>query len=366
GQPLSEALLMGIAGGITAGYFVFEYEGSDPSLHFLTYHLYNGAPTILYDRLGIKKQTKQTDSGEKAFKNLDDALQAGKPAVMWADMFSLTYNNLPQAADMWGVMPLIVYGHEGDTVHIADRARVPLTADTAEFGRAWGRVASEKHRLMTVAEPDFDRLPAAVEAGIRECLQNMLGEPPKAPMKGKFGLDAFTRWADMLINPKEKNGWPKKFTTGARLYNGLVSTVQYIDFYFTGGCGARGVYADFLDEAARILGKPALQQAAQHYRAAVQHWSALTRAALPDDIDLLRETRELMQRRYDLFVNQGAEALPERQEMRARLNQLREQADTLNETQAAALRENLRVHVLAVHDAEKEAALALQAAIDPI
>ncbi|MBZ0286889.1 MAG: BtrH N-terminal domain-containing protein, partial [Anaerolineae bacterium] len=92
GQPLSEALLMGVTGGITAGYFVFEYEGSDPYLHFLTYHLYNGAPTVLYDRLAIKKQTKQTNSGEKAFRNLDDVLQAGKPAVIWADMFSLTYN----------------------------------------------------------------------------------------------------------------------------------------------------------------------------------------------------------------------------------------------------------------------------------
>ena len=32
GEPLSEALLMGIAGGISVLYFVFEYEGHEPQV----------------------------------------------------------------------------------------------------------------------------------------------------------------------------------------------------------------------------------------------------------------------------------------------------------------------------------------------
>lgn len=132
----SKTALLGIAGGITAGYFPFEYEGSDPYLHFLTYHLYNGEPTVLYDRLSIQKIIKQTDSPEKGFKNLVETLESGKPAVVWADMFSLAYNNLPQDKVLWGVMPLIVYGWDEAGVHIADRARVPLTATTDEFARA--------------------------------------------------------------------------------------------------------------------------------------------------------------------------------------------------------------------------------------
>lgn len=34
GKPISEALLMGVNGGLCAGYFAFDYEGYDPHLHF--------------------------------------------------------------------------------------------------------------------------------------------------------------------------------------------------------------------------------------------------------------------------------------------------------------------------------------------
>lgn len=123
---------------------------------------------------------------------------------------------------------------------------------------------------MIAGEPDMSRLPEAMEAGIRECVQNFIGEPPKAPMKGKFGLDAFRRWADALVDTKDRNAWPKKFAPGSWMYSGLTSIVKFIDLYYTGGCGARGVYADFLDEAADVLRKPALKGVAQQYRAAAR------------------------------------------------------------------------------------------------
>ncbi len=41
GKPFTEAMLMGIAGGLSAGYFAFEYEGYPPHLHFLTRYPFN-------------------------------------------------------------------------------------------------------------------------------------------------------------------------------------------------------------------------------------------------------------------------------------------------------------------------------------
>jgi butirosin biosynthesis protein H-like len=204
GKPLSEALLMGISGGIAAGYFTFEYEDMDPWLHFLTLFLYNGAPGRVYERLNISKQVKQTDKPEKAVAHLLAALDAGKPALVWADMFSLPYNNLKSSEIAWGMFPVVVYGYDepANRVHIADRSCAPLTTTTDEFATARARVRSDKHRLITVGTPDLGMLPEAIKAGIEECVSSFLDDPPKAPMKGKYGLDAFKRWANLLVDKK--------------------------------------------------------------------------------------------------------------------------------------------------------------------
>ncbi|MBE2271691.1 MAG: hypothetical protein IAE80_25885 [Anaerolinea sp.] len=44
GKPYTEALLMGINGGLCAGYFSFEYTGELPHLHFLTRYLFDEEP----------------------------------------------------------------------------------------------------------------------------------------------------------------------------------------------------------------------------------------------------------------------------------------------------------------------------------
>jgi uncharacterized protein DUF4872 len=150
------------------------------------------------------------------------------------------------------------------------------------------------------------------------------------------------------------------------MYAVLKSGCQYINLFYTGGCGARGVYADFLDEASEILTKPALKDVAAQYRAIAKLWDDLSRVLLPDEFALFKETRELMARNYTLFREQGAASLPERQQIAARLDAIRDSiaADfPLTDSEAAMLRENLRHHVLKIHDAEKEAVLALREAI---
>ena len=48
-----------------------------------------------------------------------------------------------------------------------------------------------------------------------------------------------------------------------------------------GGAHLRGLYADFLDEAATLLGAPALRDAAAAWREAAARWDAIVDAALP-------------------------------------------------------------------------------------
>ncbi len=52
-QPYSEAMLLGISGGIVMGYYIFNYEGYDPMVRILTRNTFDPLETI-YQRLDIK------------------------------------------------------------------------------------------------------------------------------------------------------------------------------------------------------------------------------------------------------------------------------------------------------------------------
>ena len=65
--------------------------------------------------------------------NLLEVLESGRPALVWADMFSLPYNDLPYDERNWGMMPLVVYGYEGETACLADRANVPLVVAASDL-----------------------------------------------------------------------------------------------------------------------------------------------------------------------------------------------------------------------------------------
>lgn len=366
GQPLSEALLFGISGGIVAGYFTFEYAGHEPWLHFTTRMSFDPMQVVI-ERLGIQRQIKQTDKPEKGVQNLIEALDTGKAAIVWADTFSLPYTNLKSAKDMWGNLPVVVYGYDAaaDRVYIADRPRVGVSVATAELAAARARVRSNKHRLMILDSLDVNRLPETIETGIRACIGYFLQPAPLKPMQGKFGLDAFTRWADLLVDSKKKEGWAKAYP-GAKLYPMLKSAYHYINLWGTDHNGARGLYADFLDEAANIMGKPALKQVASQYRALTERWQALSRALLPDQVTPLQTTRELMEREYELYMSQGNDSLTERRQIGQRLQAIRDAVAAdfpMTDSEVTAFRENLRVHVMKVHDAEKVAVEALQSAI---
>lgn len=365
GMPLSEALLLGISDGLVAGYFVFEYQGIDPSVNFLTRNTFNPMETLI-KRLAITTNVRQTTSWETGAANLTRALAEGAPAIVWADMASLIYNNMPSTADFCMPIPIIVYGLDGESVLISDRARVPLHATKDELQRARGRSAKDRYRLMTLTPPDLSDLPQAVEQGIRTCIRMFAEEPPLKPMRGKFGFDAFTKWADLLINEKDAKGWAKQFAPGPRMYTGLRSAYSYIQLFWTGGSGARGVYADFLDEAWVILGRPALREAAAHYRALSHQWTEFLTALLPDEVPGLGETRALMDKEYNLFVQQGAESLAERRVIKEKLDALKGSMVTnfpMEANAAKSFRQGLRERLLAIRDAEQQAISCLQAAM---
>ena len=106
GMPLSEALLLGISGGLLMGYFNFAYEGYDPHVAILTRNTFDPLETLLV-RLGTVQYVRQTTNAARAVKNLVEALENGEPAIVWADAFLLPYNGLSYDRGMWAANPIV-------------------------------------------------------------------------------------------------------------------------------------------------------------------------------------------------------------------------------------------------------------------
>ena len=364
GKPPSEALLMGISGGAVMGYFSFAYEGYDPQANILTRNTFDPMETMLA-RLGVEQTVKNTANADKARRNLLDTLEEGSPAIVWADPFSLPYNNPEPDEGTWGMFPIVVYGHEDDIVCIADRARVSLTVTPGELKAARSRVKKTKHRLLTLGPPNADKLAAAVSAGIHDCLRLYLEKPPKGAAHN-FGFAAYRHWSDLLTKPQMRGSWEKEFPAGRKMLAGLTWAFLFINIFGKDDPAERNVYADFLDEAATILNKPGLREAAEHFRMSSRAWESLSLALLPDDVPLLKETRTLMLQRRDLFLNQGNAALDEIKRIDRRLEELRRSASEdfpLSQDAVVAMRQRIAANVMHVHDVEQDAVVALQQAI---
>jgi hypothetical protein len=128
----------------------------------------------------------------------------------------------------------------------------------------------------------------------------------------------------------------------------------------------RGLYADFLLEAAQILKKPSLKEAAEKFRESHKLWLAFAEALLPDDVPLLGESKRLIQKRHDMFIDKGEAALPEIKQINSRLNEILSDSEKdfpLSNAQAADLRANLRDILLKISAVERQAVDLLQNAI---
>ncbi len=366
GRPYSEAMLMGISGGVLMGYFSFAYEGHDPHVAILTRNTFNPLDTLLV-RLGVVQHLQQTPNAKKGLQNLLEALDSGSPAIVWADAFSLPYNGLESRKDWWAMFPILVYGFddEAGSVYIADRSAQPFVITPAELAAARGRVKKDKFRLLTLEPPDSSKLPVAVQQGIWDCLKHYTEAPVKNARKN-FGLAAFQRWAEVLTNPKDKQSWAKIFPPGVRMYAGLSSAFDRFGLGAVGAQRDREFYADFLEEAAMILDRPTLKESANLFRVCAKGWGELGAVLLPNRIPPFKETRELLTRRRKLFVEKGGKALAETRKVNTRLEAIRaemEKAFPLTTSQAAALREQIAESVLKVGEQEKAAYESLQAAM---
>jgi hypothetical protein len=371
-KPYSEAFLLGVSGGITFGYFTFEYKGQLPHLALLTRNTFDPFQTAL-ERLGVEQHVLQTNKATLAEKNLVEALSTGNPALVWADECSLPYSSKKGAA-YWNMIPVLAYALDGDDVLIADRSERPFRVPMDVLTQARARVKDDKCRLILLASPLTSKLVSATQKGIWQCISLFTDKPPKGA-RHNFGFAAYEHFGDMLVNTRNKQGWERLFPAGAKLYNALAGTTEakgifaspgaftWIQTFGAGDGAERALYADFLDEATLLLEKKTLKEAAKQFRASHAKWLAFAEALLPSNIPSFHEAKTLLLQKHRSFVENGEEAAENIREINARLKKL--EADMaknfpLSSSQTADFRAGLRTHIVEIMETEKLAIEMLQ------
>ncbi|MSP12468.1 MAG: hypothetical protein EXR62_05865 [Chloroflexi bacterium] len=206
GDPISEALLLGISGGIAVGYFTFEYAGLDALVSLVTRYSFDPMD-VIFERLAIPLDWYETTSTNRISAKLTEAISAGKPVIFWGEIANFGYAGLSRAERFWGKLPVVVYGYDTDShlVYLADRSRVPLTISTEELLGTSEGTGKNRFKAVILGNPSQEKIASAVEAGIRACVSLFLEQPLKGP-KVNFGLDGLMKWADLLVDTKDSKG----------------------------------------------------------------------------------------------------------------------------------------------------------------
>lgn len=315
--PYTEAMLLGLGGGLGMGYILWEFEA-----HFTARVLviafrnnwqypkkFMGS---LCDRLQMPLTLHETGGEKAAERHLRDALVRGRPALCWVDLAGLPYRFYPsQMSGHFGhvVTVLGVDPATGDVL-VDDRSARPFRVPADVFAAARGRIGSFKNRLMTFEAPEQPDLEQAILAGLRDC-----GAHLSAP-SDSFSLPALQKWARLITDARNPKGWGTVFADRRGLFGALRSIYENVTPIGPDGGSLRDLYADFLDEASTVT-LPALRQVAPLYRALAQDWLALGNAALP--VPAFQPIRALLREKHELLCRHGHDGLADVQRVTVQL-----------------------------------------------
>ena len=310
GEPLTEAMVLGVGGGLGAGYILWEFDSHQFRSRVLTLgfrRLWQYPDRWAREtaaRLGLHAEMHETGGVRAAAATLDAQLDRGLPAIAWIDSYTLGHRGEPQWRDGYGGAPLIVYERAGDSYAIDDLSTTRELVPAERLAAARARVGSYKHRLITIDPERIELdLRPAVEEGLRVQVEHL------SERSDSFSLPAWRKWARMTTDTRNSKGWPTVFADG--LSTGSLRASIYTEAAH--GAHLRGFYADFLDEAAGLLGRESLTEAADAWRRAAACWEPIVDAALPPGDEL----REAIDRddpaRWDLqqLRDQDAGELPD-------------------------------------------------------
>ncbi len=355
GKPFSEAMILGIGGGLGAGYILWEFKSYESAVIVLGFRNRWNYPvdflTHACQRIGFAVDVQETTSKKNALANLKNGLESGVPVLTWVDKAHLPHQQLPERMKAHISYVVGVYGldEEAGIVQVDDIAPCLINVDLEAFTAGRARISSDKNRTMTVKMTGVVDLPAAIRAGIQDCIEH-LGRDSES-----FALPVYKKWANLMTNASNKKGWPVVFQSRKGLYSTLRGIFEGIVLDSTDGAGLRNMYADFLTEAADALGNPTLTEAADAYRVTAARWDELANSVLSHDIPPMREATDLLIQRYALYKDCRWEAM---QPLSDRVEELEQELNSnlpLGDEGVQALFATMKQHLEDIYQSENDA-----------
>jgi hypothetical protein len=289
GRPLTEAAILGIGGGLGAGYILWEFrDRSAPilTLGFRARWQYPAAwAETTLERLGVVADVHETGGAAGAARALDARLDAGTPVIAWVDLQTIGTWGLPDALSGYHGLTVVIVGRAPDGSYLVDdRSHALFHIAPEVMAAARGRIGSYKHHLLTLpvaAGPiPADRLRSAMLDGLRAHVDHL-----RSP-SDSFSLPAWRKWGRLLTDRRNAKGWPRVFPEGRELFGVLLGVVEAVDANASPmGGHLRDLHADWLEEAAVALDRPALMDAARAWRLAADAWDELADSAVPPDLE---------------------------------------------------------------------------------
>jgi len=241
GIDLSEPLLFGLGGGLS---FIW-WDSRRQELPFLGGRVKPFVLTRnLAARLGLDLRVQQTTSATKAWENVRDHLDRGRPVGLQLDSYDLDY--FTSRVHFAGHI-VALYGYDDDTAYLVDTAQQGGGVTTSRSSLARARAArgpmSAPHRSFTIERGAFspgpDAVASAAWAAIAACANEFLS-PPIAHLGHRGIRTAAARVGSLLTRVSD----PER---------GLPAIALIMEKAGTGGALFRTLYRDFLTEVEALL-----------------------------------------------------------------------------------------------------------------
>lgn len=279
----SEARVLGLGGGISFQFNVFDYEGLQPLAYIGTrcnpQYAYNSA---FIERacqgLGAEFHVYETGSKTQAQQHLTEALKHG-PAICWVGREALLGEPSLGGATPWVV---VVHDIEDGTVGVEDCRAGALEVPVEQLAVARAAVKKQKHRVVAVTSRAAVDDDAATRQAVAHCVSDLDGEVVMGGSAKNFGLAALQKWAE-LADASSKRGWPTIFGPGRGALAAIRQSWAWL-FAATDGTGFRAMYADFLRDAGR-------HDAAELVAANGDLWTALAEDLWRGEVPVLGAAR---------------------------------------------------------------------------
>ena len=259
GLPVSEPMVFGLGEGLSFAVLVFK---NAPAPFIAGRSRPEQVTRTLAETLGIELDVRQTRSPARAWRNIADAVDAGRPVAAKLDAHFLDY----YSGDHFAGHYLAVYGYDDDCVCVVDSmAGVQrVHRDSFEKARLWRGPMASNALTWTVTAVSAVDWPTAVRAAIAGNSADYLNPPIRS--FGARGIrkaaELAPRWVDTIPEPSTQ----------------LPLMAHLMEHGGTGGGLFRAIYRDFLLEVAERLGSLELKRCAALFDQAADLWTQVAAA----------------------------------------------------------------------------------------